>query len=151
YIVERSKQMASNLKKANNGLVFNMAAGYDEQKSTQAMEGLEDGSGVLEPTGNSVRRMEAPSIPDSFFKEQDGRIERLRSIYGTLGTTAIQQNEDTTARGMILNQQRSADRIGGTIGDSLNQVASSTFNWWVQLMHVYYTENHSASVMGKLS
>jgi len=150
YITERSKQMASNLRKANNGLVFNLGAGYDEQKATQAMQGIEDGTGVLEPVANSVRRMEAPSIPEAFFKEQDGRIERLRSIYGTLGTTAIQQNEETTARGMILNQQRSADRIGGTIGDSLNQVASATFNWWVQLMHVYYTENHMAAVMGKL-
>lgn len=150
YITERSKQMASNLRKANNGLVFNLGAGYDEQKATQAMQGLEDGTGVLEPIANAVRRMDAPSIPDAFFKEQDGRIERLRSIYGTLGTTAIQQNEETTARGMILNQQRSADRIGGTIGDSLNQVASSTFNWWVQFMHVYYTDKHKAAVMGKL-
>lgn len=150
YISERSKQMANNLRKANNSYVFNISAGYDEQKATQALAALEDGTGALEPVANAVRRIDAPTLPESFFKEQDGRIERLRSIYGTLGNTAIQQNKETTARGMILNQQRSSDRIGGTIGDSLNQVASSTFNWWVQLMHVYYDKPHKAAIMGKL-
>ncbi len=150
YITERSKQIERNLKKSNNSEIFSLAAGYDEQKATQALEAIESGTGALEPIPNSVRRLEATGVPNSFFTDLDGRIERLRSVYGTLGTTAVKQDEDTTARGMILNQQRSADRIGGTIGDALNIVAQSTFNWWVQLMHVYYTKPHKAAVMGKL-
>lgn len=150
YITERSRQIKTNLARANNSYVFNLAAGYTQQTATQALEGLEDGTGVLEPAENGVRRMDAPSLPAAFFTDLDSRIERLRSIYGTLGNTAIEQNEETTARGMILNQQRSSDRIGGTVGDALNQVASSTFNYWAQLMHVYYVKPHKASVMGKL-
>lgn len=150
YIVERSKQVARALKKSNNSEIFNLGAGYDAQKAKQALDAIEDGTGALEPVANAVRRLEASGIPEIFLNDLDARVERLRSIYGTLGSTAVQQNQDTTARGMILNEQRSADRIGGTIGDSLNQVASNVFNYWVQLMHVYYTTEHKGSIMGKL-
>jgi len=150
YIVERSKQIARNLKRSNNSVVFNEQAGYTQQTAKQAATGIEDGSPVLEPNANGVRRLEAPSFPAVAFTEMENRIENLRQIYGTLGNTAINQDENTTARGMILNQQRSSDRIGGTIGDALNQVATNTFNWWVQLMHVYYDVEHTAAVMGKL-
>lgn len=151
YITERSRQLAKILKKSANTEIFNLAAGYTQQTAQQALDAIESGTGALEPVENAVRRLDAPSVPDAFFKELEMRTENLRQIYGTLGNTAIKQDEDTTARGMILNQQRSSDRIGGTIGDALNQIASTTFNWWVQLMHVYYTEVHKAAVMGKLT
>lgn len=150
YITDRSRQIARSLKRINNSYVFNLAAGYTQQTATQALEALEDGTGALEPTENAARLMQTGNVPQAFFDDLNGRIERLRSIYGTLGNTAVNQDENTTARGMILNQQRSSDRIGGTIGDALNQVGSSTFNWWLQLMHVYYDTQHSAAVMGKL-
>lgn len=150
YIVETSKQIARNLRRSNNSIVFNEAAGYTQQTARQSADGIEDGNPVMEPTPNGVRRLEMATVSDAFFKDFSQRVESLRSIYGTLGATAVKQDEETTARGMILNQQRAADRIGGTIGDALNQVASSTFNHWVQLMHVYYTESHTAAVMGKL-
>lgn len=150
YITERSKQIAKILRKSANTEIFNLAAGYTQQTASQALDAIENGTGALEPIANSVRRLEAPTVPNAFFDEMNGRIERLRSIYGTLGATPEKQSEETTARGMILNQQRASDRIGGTIGDSLNQVAASSFNHWVQLMHVYYTKEHKAAVMGKL-
>lgn len=149
-ISERSEQLAKSLRRNNNSWIFNLQKGYTQQTAKQALDAFDDGHGALEPNENAVRRVEMANIPDSFFKEQEGRIENLRSVYGTLGNTPVAQDENTTARGMILNQQRASDRIGGTIGDALNQVASNTFNWWVQLMHVYYDQEHTAAVMGKL-
>jgi hypothetical protein len=74
--------------------------------------------------------------------------ETLRSIYGTLGTSAQKPDENTTARGMILNQSHDNSRIGGGIGDALEQVADNIFNWWVQLYYVFYDEARFASIMG---
>jgi hypothetical protein len=75
--------------------------------------------------------------------------ERLRSIFGTQGISSSAQGEEKTVRGKILNQQFDNSRIGGGIGDALEQVADNTFNWWVQLYYVYYDEAHEAAIVGK--
>ncbi len=92
----------------------------------------------------------APGIDGSFFNELENSKNDLRSIFGTQGITAQQQDEDQTARGMILNQQYDNSRIGGGIGDALEQVSDNIFNWWVQLYCVYYDEKHYATIMGQM-
>ncbi len=49
---------------------------------------------------------------------------------------------------MILNQAHDTSRIGGGIGDGIEQVADLVFNWLVQLYYVYYDEQHFAAIMG---
>lgn len=152
YITERSRQIKRNAAKNNNSYVFSEAAGYNQEKAKQANDALEDGNGALSPINpaEAIHQFPPTPLPESFFKELEMRTQNLRSIYGTLGTTPIEQDSDVTARGMILNQQRASDRIGGTIGDALNQVAANVFNHWTQFMHVYYDMEHTAAVMGKL-
>jgi len=90
----------------------------------------------------------ANNIPDSIFRAQDTDKMTLRSVFGTQGLTPQPQNEDTTARGMILNQSHDSSRIGGGIGDSLEQVADNVFNWLLQLYCVFYDEPHYGAIMG---
>ena len=49
---------------------------------------------------------------------------------------------------MILNQSHDTSRIGGSIGDSIEQVADNAFNWLVQLYYVFYDQKHFAAIMG---
>lgn len=49
---------------------------------------------------------------------------------------------------MILNQSHDSTRIGGGIGDALEQVADNIFNWWLQLMYVFYDDEHYAAMVG---
>ena len=49
---------------------------------------------------------------------------------------------------MILNQAHDTTRIGGGIGDAIEQVVDTTFNWLVQLYAVFYDTEHFAAVMG---
>ncbi len=49
---------------------------------------------------------------------------------------------------MILEQQHDTSRIGGGIGDAIEQVSDNTFNWLTQLYYVFYDEEHFAVVMG---
>jgi hypothetical protein len=62
--------------------------------------------------------------------------DSLRGIFGTQGLSGQNQPESQTARGMILNQSHDSTRIGGGIGDALEQVADNIFNWWLQLYYV---------------
>lgn len=150
-ITRRTKQIARNYDMANNSAVFSLDH-FDQQTAKQALTALEDGTGALcrGSVQDAVARFPAPSYPAEAFQELKMNMENLRSIYGTNGVTAQQPNEETTARGQILNQQHDSSRIGGGIGDALEQVADNTFNTQVQFMYVYYDEQHKAAILGAL-
>ncbi|MDE1940973.1 MAG: hypothetical protein KGI66_02525 [Patescibacteria group bacterium] len=152
-ITRRTEQIDYNLSRANNSTVFS-ERNFTQETAKQAATAWTRGHPVLVPEGGpineAIKDFPPPSIPDAFFKELDVNMNNLRSIFGVQGITAAKQDEDQTARGMILNQQYDNSRIGGGIGDKLEMVARNVFNWWVQLYYVYYDEAHYAAVMGQL-
>lgn len=152
-ISRRTEQIDYNLSRSNNSDVFS-ENNFNQETAKQAAKALAAGRPVLVPKGgpigDAIHRLNAPGIDASFFNELENSKNDLRSIFGTQGITAQQQDEDQTARGMILNQQYDNSRIGGGIGDAIEQVADNIFNWWVQLYYVYYDEPHFAVVMGQM-
>lgn len=152
-VTRRTLQIDRNLNKSNNSIGLS-AANFNQQTGKQAAAAMEAGDPVLIPSGGpvseAIARFPAQAVPDSFFKDLESNKEALRSSFGTQGITSQQPTEDTTARGMILNQQFDNTRIGGGIGDALAQVADNIFNWWVQLYYVFYDEEHFAAVMGQM-
>lgn len=152
-ISRRTDQLDFNLTRANNSTVFS-ENNFTQETAKQAAKALSLGHPVLVPSGGpideAIHQMPAQAVPDAFFRELEVSKTDLRSIFGTQGITSQQPNENTTARGMILSQQYDNSRIGGGIGDALQQVADNVFNWWVQLYYVYYDEPHYAAVMGKM-
>lgn len=148
---DRDDQISRNLRSGNNsigvaGLVFNV------ETAKQAAQALEDGDPVLVPgvtdVGNAIKRIPANDIPSAVFQSQENDKIALRSVFGVQGIASQPPNENTTARGQILNQSHDTTRIGGGIGDALEQVADNIFNWWVQMYYVFYDEPHYAAVMG---
>lgn len=152
-ITRRTEQIDYNLSKANNSDVFS-ADNFNQETAKQASKALAMGNPVLVPSGKpiseAIARLQSPGISSDFFAELENSKNDLRSVFGVQGITAQQADEDQTARGMILNQQYDNSRIGGGIGDAIEQVADNVFNWWVQLYYVYYDEEHSARVMGRM-
>lgn len=150
-ITRRTDQIDQNLTKSNNSDIFSQN-NFNQETAKQASDAIAAGRPVLVPQGgpisDAIHRLQANGMDGSFFNELENSKNDLRSIFGTQGITAQQQDEDQTARGMILNQQYDNSRIGGGIGDALEQVADNIFNWWVQLYYVYYDEPHFATVMG---
>lgn len=152
-ISARDTQIDINLQRSNNSIGLS-GQNFNEETAKQAAQAMMRGNPVLIPTGGpiseAVARFPAPNLPDAIFRAQDDAKNDLRSIFGTQGITAQQPNEDQTARGMILNQQYDTTRIGGGIGDAIEQVAENVFNWWLQLYYVFYDEAHYASVLGQM-
>lgn len=152
-VTRRTYQIDYNLSKANNSDVFS-EDNFNQETAKQAANALAKGRPILvpkgRPIGEALARLQAPGISSDFFRDLQNNQESLRSSFGIEGITAQQPSEDTTARGMILNQQYANDRIGGGIGTALEQVADNIFNWWVQLYYVFYDEQHTAAILGQM-
>jgi hypothetical protein len=148
-INKRDNQIEKNLDHANNSLLMDDKA-FTSETAHQGANALEQGDPILGPKG-SVERLPAPNLPSGVLESQNIDKDTLRGIYGTQGLSAQKPDENTTARGMILNQSHDSSRIGGGMGDSLETVAQSFFNWMLQLTYVFYDEKHYAAIMGQAS
>lgn len=152
-ITKRTAQIDKNLDKANNSIGLS-GQNFNEETGKQAQTAMDEGRAVIIPAGGptseAIARFPAPSYPDAAFKQLETSKSDLRQIFGTQGITAQQPDDDQTARGMILNQSFDTSRIGGGIGDALEQVARNVFNWWYQLICVYYDDTHFAAVLGQM-
>ncbi len=144
-------QIDYNISRSNNSTAFS-ENNFNQQTAKQATQAWIKGHNILVPPGvpisEAIADFPAHTLPDAFFKNLENNQMNLRTIFGTMGITSQSPNEETTARGMILNQQRDNSRIGGGIGDQIEQVADNIFNWWAQMYHVFYDVKHFATIMG---
>lgn len=149
-INDRDNQISRNLRAGNNSIALS-GKSFNSETSRQAAQALEDGYPVLVPDGqveNAIKRLPANDIPSAVFTAQNNDKITLRSVFGTQGLSSQPQTAGTTARGMILNQNHDSTRIGGGIGDRLEQVSDNIFNWWLQLYCVFYDEAHYGAILG---
>lgn len=148
-INDRDYQIDRNLKSGNNSIAVS-GVSFNSETAKQAAKALEDGDPVLVPDGqveNAIKRLPANDIPSAVFNSQQNDKETLRSVFGTSGLVPNNQ-PDVAVRNNILATQHDSSRIGGGVGDALEQVADNIFNWWLQLYYVFYDEAHYAAIMG---
>ncbi len=150
-IRRRTEQIDYNTSAANNSYAFS-GHNFNEETAKQAASARAKGNPILVPPGGpiseSIVPLNAQDLPRSVFAELETAKTDLRQSWGILGMTTQPSDEDTTARGQILNQQNDSTRIGGGIGNAIEQVADNVFNWLTQLYYVFYDEPHFAAVMG---
>jgi hypothetical protein len=150
-IRRRTEQIDYNTNAANNAYAFS-ADNFNEETAKQAAAARAKGNPIIvpsgKPMGEAIMPLNAQDLPRTVFNELEIAKTDLRQSWGILGMTTQPADEDTTARGMILNQQNDSTRIGGGIGQSIEQVADNVFNWLTQLYYVFYDEPHFAAVMG---
>jgi hypothetical protein len=153
-INRREEQLDGALGQAVNGTGYS-ENNFNQETAKQASNALKDQrkGQVLIPAGGPIAeaivRLPAPEVKEGFFKDLDTTKADLRSAWGTQGIASQEAKPDETARGMVLNQGRDTSRIGGGIGDVIEQsVAKSLFDWLVQLYCVFYDEKHFGAVMG---
>lgn len=150
-ISDRSEQVDYNVGASNNGYAYS-EDNFNQETAKQAANARRKGNPILVPSGGPIDKaifpLPAQPLPASIFDEIEIAKNDLRSSWGIQGIASQQETPDTTARGMILNQAHDTSRIGGGIGDAIEQVADSAFNWLVQLYYVFYDEQHFAAIMG---
>lgn len=150
-ISKRTDQIDMNISTSNNGFALS-EDNFNQETAKQAATARRKGNPILIPSGGPIDKailpLPAQSLPADVFQELENNKSNLRTSWGVQGITATPQDEDQTARGMILNQSHDTSRIGGGIGDSIEQVADNIFNWLTQLYYVFYDEEHFAAIMG---
>ena len=152
-VTRRTEQIDYNLSRQNNSDVFS-AENFNQETATQAKNALVKGNPVLVPSGRPINeaivRLEAKGLDSSFFNDLENQKTALRMSFGTEGITAAPPDKNELATGLIQNEQHDTSRITGGIGDRLEVVAKAMFNQHVQFYYVYYTEEHTASIMGQM-
>lgn len=155
-INDRDMQITANLRVANNAVAIS-GVSFNQETASQAVEtfyGNNDGtpSGfVLVPDGritDAIQRIPANDLPSAIFTAQENAKNTLMGVYGTQGLSASAPDTDETAHGMVINTNRDSSRIGGGVGEALEQVAANFFNKLTQMYYVFYDEPHFAAVMG---
>lgn len=150
-ITKRTDQIDFNISASNNGFAFS-EDNFNQETGKQAANARRKGNPILVPSGGPIDKaimpLQATPLPADAFNELENNKNNLRTSWGVQGITAEPQDEDQTARGMILNQSHDTSRIGGGIGMAVEQVADNVFNWLTQLYYVFYDEEHFAAVMG---
>lgn len=149
-IIGRDLQISKNLRNGNNSIALS-GQSFNVETARQAATALEDGDPVLVPDGqvdSAIKRLPASPLPNGVMQALEIDKEMLRQLFGVYGVTPQQNTEDTTARGQILKQDQDSSRIGGTVGEALEQLADNVFNWWLQMMYVFYDEPHYGAILG---
>lgn len=150
-ITRQTEQIDYNVGASNNGYAYS-EDNFNQETAKQASNARRKGNPILIPSGGPIDRaiypLPAQNLPPAFFESLKNHKEDILFSWGVQGIAAQAPTEDTTARGMILNQSHDTTRIGGGIGDAIEQVADNVFNWLTQLYYVNYDEPHFAAVMG---
>lgn len=150
-ITKRTDQIDYNVSASNNGYAYS-EDNFNQETGKQASNARKKGNPILIPSGGPIDKaimpLPAQPLPESVFASLEVTKNDLRGSWGIQGIASQKPNEDQTARGMILNQDHDTTRIGGGVGDAIEQVADNIFNWLTQLYYVFYDEQHFAAIMG---
>ena len=150
-ISRQTEQIDYNIDSSNNGYAYS-EDNFNQETAKQAAGARRKGNPILIPSGGDIDKailaLPAQGIPGDFFTSLENHKNDLRSSWGIQGIMAQKPDEDQTARGMILNQAQDTSRIGGGIGNAIEQVADNCANWITQLYYVFYDEEHFAAIMG---
>jgi len=151
-ISKRLRQIDINADNCNGGAVVNGEC-FTKEQAALVGKAKREGNTVWVPPGagdnlaNAYRQDIGPPLPPFIYQSlMDYRAE-LKNNFGISGL-ASGGTRDRTAKGQMVRRQHDIDRIGGGISEYLEQFAEQVFNWMVQLMYVYYDEQHAASVIG---
>ena len=148
---KRLEQVDKNADNANGGLAIS-GDSFTEQQAQKAAKAKRKGGVIWVPTGpvsNAVTELNGSSLPSFVYESLIDYRNELRNIFGTRGSTPQGTIGEQTVGGKQIIKGQDTDRIGGGISTYLEQFSDQVFNWFVQLMYVYYDEEHSASVVGQ--
>ncbi len=141
-INKRYQQIDKNVESQNNGIVLS-GKYFTKEQAAEAATQLSRGNPLWVPEGDisqSYVRDSAPALPADVFNQLRDAREELRNIFGTSGSTPGGVEDQKSVRGKILINQLDSSRIGGGVTEYIELLSQKIYNWYVQMMYVYYTD-----------
>lgn len=149
-INKRVKQIDQNADNTNGGAIVS-GDHFTKEGAADVGEALRRGDTIFVPSGDvnaAYRRDMGAPLPQFVYQNLVDTRNELRGIFGIQGSTPGGIQQDKTVRGKMLSSSKDTDRIGGGISEYIEAASDLVFNWFVQLMMVYYDEPHIASIIG---
>ena len=150
-INKRLRQIDKNADKTNGGLAVS-GDSFSKEQAAGVGKATEKGGTIFVPNGDvnrAVMRLQAPPLPNFVYESLLDYRNELRNIFGVRGSTAQGTIQDKTVRGKQQIKGQDSDRIGGGISTYLEQFADYIMNYVVQMMYVYYDEEHTGELIGQ--
>lgn len=147
---KRLRQIDKNADNTNSGLIVS-GDHYTKDQASQVDNALRNGGTIWVPNGkvgDAVTRTQSPPLPSFVYESLIDYRNEIRNIFGIRGATPQGIINEQTVRGKIMIKGQDADR-SSLITEHLEQFCDEVYNWLVQLMYVYYDEDHVAAVIGK--
>lgn len=141
-INKRYQQIDRNVESQNNGIVLS-GKYFTKEQAAEAATQLARGNPLWVPEGDiraSYARDTAPQLPSDVFNHLRDAREELRNIFGTSGSSPQGVEDQKSVRGKILINQLDSSRIGGGVTEYIELLSANIYNWFVQMMYVYYTD-----------
>tara|TARA_Y100000310_G_scaffold303388_1_gene341688 strand:- start:45 stop:1982 length:1938 start_codon:yes stop_codon:yes gene_type:complete len=145
---KRGQQIVENADAANSGWVFdkNFIAKKEASKLTGAFDEKVVGEGDVRA---GAARLPPPALPQYVMDDKyDARAE-IDNILGTHSTTRGERGKSETLGGRMLLKQADIGRIGDLVESAIEPAAQDLYNGMVQMMKVYYTEEHFIKHVGE--
>jgi hypothetical protein len=149
-INKRLRQIDRNADKTNGGLAVS-GDSFTKEQAAGVAKATEKGGTVFVPTGDvnrAVTRLVAPPLAPFVYESLVDYRNEARNIFGVRGSTAQGTIQDKTVRGKMQIKGQDSDRIGGGISTYLEQMSDVVYNYVVQMMYVYYDEEHIKTIIG---
>ena len=143
---KRTRQIDKNADGTNGGAVVS-GDHFSKQQAAAVGDALRKGQTVWVPNGDvnrAYRRDVAPPLPSFVYDDLIDSRNEVRAIFGTTGLSAQGIQKESTVRGKIIVGSKDVDRASPIV-DQIEQLYDYIFNWFVQLMVVYYEEPRSVS------
>lgn len=145
------RQMIKNIRKMNGGTAFASEA-FTKEEAAEAQDALDNGDGVWVPTGNinnAFKPYQGTPLPGDVYNHLVDMRSELRNIFGVKGSSAQGVSSEQTVRGKIITSEKDASRIGGGVSEYIEQSADRVFNWWMQLIYVYFKDQDYIEILGE--
>lgn len=150
-IVKRARQIDNNIDNMNNGWVVSLErAGLTKAQAANVVNSFRDGGVAVIPSGaplEAINKINSGGLPADVFNDINDARAQLRGIFGVTGLSPQAQQKEQTVRGKIIIRQEDAGRISGGITSYIEQFADLVYNLMIQMVYVYYDEDHVAVVL----
>ena len=148
-INKRKRQIDKNIDSINGGYVVSGDA-FTKEQAAEVADTINQGGTLFVPSGdiNTAYKKEMSNpLPQQSYQELVDSRNELRGIFGVSGSNPQGIKGEETVRGKLIVRGQDADR-GSLIAEYIEQMTDSIFNWVVQMMYVYYDQEHYSNVMG---
>ena len=124
---------------------------FNKEQAAQVGDARRQGRTIVSP-GEPDKAVKIPQIsglPADVYQSLQDQRQRFLQRFGVSGISNTSQSEQQqTVRGKIIEGNNDSTRTGGGVTEYLEIAASRIFNYWLQMIYVYYDQPHLIGVMG---